>query len=106
MQEINKNVENRWFYDSTWLFGYAAKVLNNLKRPFDSFEKAKYIMYRYGNDLPLYWFTTSIYSLEECIEIMKNKFDDFRSPEAYCKIYQIQAGKKKLVYTSRPIDKP
>lgn len=75
------------------------KVLKSLPNPFGSFEKAKYVIYRYRSRIiPLYFLTTTCRNTEDCIEIMKHKFKEKDHRNKYCSIYKIQHGIRKLIF--------
>ena len=79
------------------------KVLQSIPHPFGSFERAEYVTYRAGTQsIVLYSFITSCRNTEDCIEIMKNKFNELNGYKnvrgRWCSIYKIQNGIKKLIF--------
>lgn len=78
------------------------KVLNSLPNPFGSFEKAKYVVYRYKSaSIPLLFFTTTCHNTEDCIEIMKEKIKQVQTRSKYLSIYKIQKGIRKLIFREK-----
>lgn len=75
------------------------KVLRSLPNPFGTFEKAKYTCRIKHKKL---FFTTTCRNTEDCVEIMKLKFievnDYAKEQAAYCSIYKIQHGIRKLIF--------
>lgn len=80
-------------------------VLHKTVIPYGTFEKAKYLLVRNGNEVPLYFFTTTCRNTEECISIMERKFELMDIPTPYFKVYKVMNGIKQMVYTNKPVDK-
>lgn len=99
MQEENKRrrltnsetLKNRLWVES---------VLNKPPLPYGSFEKAKYILLKHRE--PVYWFVTTCRNTEECVEIMKSKFDAGITQTKYCSIYKDQNGIRECIFTDKP----
>lgn len=104
MQERNKNIINHSEKLNNWL--WAESVVSKPELPFDSFGKAKYILFRYGTSAPYYWFTTTCRNTEESIEIMRNKFKMLQSERKYCSIYKVQNGITELIFSDKPVWMP
>lgn len=73
---------------------------------YGTFDKAKYLLFRAGISYSIYAFTTTCRNGEECLEIMKDKIKEHRSCGKYFKVFKVQDGNKKLIFTNKPFDKP
>jgi hypothetical protein len=87
-------------------FLWMQQLLNKPINPYGSFEKTKYVMYGNGNYLPMYFFTTTSHNMEECLEIMKNKYSKSYKPRKYFKVFAIKNGVRELIFNNKPFDKP
>lgn len=100
MQEIHKNIINHSEKLNNWL--WTESIVSKPELPFGSFEKAKYILFRYGTNEPYYWFTTTCRNTEECIEIMRKKFISYKLQAKYCQVFKVQKGITELIFSDKP----
>jgi hypothetical protein len=72
-------------------------VLKSIPNPFGTFEKAKYILCK--GETPIYFFTTTCRNMEDCIELMQQKFNILYSSNN-CYIYKLKNGIKDLIFSA------
>jgi hypothetical protein len=105
LQEINKNTN--YNIDCIQLSEIASAVLKKIQRPFGTFKKVKYILYRhrrYYRDNPIYFFITTIHDEQESIELMKNLWSHKHYSTELFTIYKEENGITKVLFTN--IKKP
>lgn len=85
---------------------WTESVITPTPLPYNSFEKSTYILMRNGWGVPVYFFTTTCRNMEDCVNIMEEKYNGLNMPTKFFKVYRIANGIKKFIYTNKPIDKP
>jgi hypothetical protein len=91
---------NRQKRDYKFLNNIAKDFIKNMPVKFGSFEKATYYIQNKYDGRYFYRFTTTCHHLEDCIDILKNKYLNVRIKriDKNFNIVQVKNGIEKIVY--------
>lgn len=81
----------------------AAGVLENIPRAFGTFQKAKYVLESYAGHITYYFFTTTVYSEREAVQILINMQKELYHYDQWFKIRKITTNSNETLYTNKNV---